>query len=110
MVPGAGQDNLLAVWNGTRIVPTLRFAQLRQHALKIGARAVVIDSGATTFGGSEIDRAQVTQFCTLLTGLAQDIDGAVLLLALPSAAGSNVGSAEMEAVNRLKSETETFSV
>ena len=88
MVDGTGQDNLLVVWDGQRLVATPRFVQLREHALDIGAKLVVIDTAATTFGGNEIDRAQVTQFVgTYLTRLAQDIDGAVLLNAHPSVSG-----------------------
>lgn len=88
MVDGTGQDNMLVHWDGQKLVATPRFIQLREHALDIGAKLVVIDTAATTFGGNEIDRSQVTQFVgTFLTRLAQDIDGAVLLNAHPSVSG-----------------------
>jgi hypothetical protein len=93
MVDGTGQDNLLVVWEGQRLVATPRFIQLREHALDVGARLIVVDTAATTFGGNEIDRAQVTQFVgTYLTKLAQDIDGAVLLNAHPSLSGMSSGN------------------
>ncbi len=33
MVDGTGQDNLLVTWDGNRLIPTKRFADLRAHAL-----------------------------------------------------------------------------
>lgn len=93
MVDGTGQDNLLVVWDGTALKATRRFEQLREHALDIRAKLIVIDTAATTFGGNEIDRTQVTQFVgTYLTRLAQDIDGAVLLNAHPSVSGMASGN------------------
>ena len=88
LVDGTGQDNMLVEWDGTSLVHTKRFIQLREHALDIRAKLVVIDTAATTFGGNEIDRKQVTQFVGhFLTRLAQDIDGSVLLNAHPSVSG-----------------------
>ncbi len=93
LVDGTGQDNILVVWDGQRLAPTPRLEQLREHALDIGAKLVVIDTAATTFGGNENDRAQVTSYVgTYLTRLAQDIDGAVLLNAHPSLSGMASGS------------------
>lgn len=87
-VDATGADNILAHFDGNRMHPTERFSQLRQLALDVRARLVVIDTAATTFGGNENDRSQVTTFVgTLLTKLAQDIDGAVLLNAHPSVSG-----------------------
>jgi len=87
-VDATGQDNILAHFDGNHMTPTMRFWQLRQLALDTGARLVVIDTAATTFGGNENDRSQVTQFVgSLLTRLAHDIDGAVLLNAHPSVSG-----------------------
>jgi RecA-family ATPase len=74
------------------MVPTARFAQLREQALDTKARLVVIDTAATCFAGNENDRAQVTGFVgNFLTKLAQDIDGAVLLNAHPSLTGLTSG-------------------
>jgi len=87
-IDATGQDNILAHFDGNRMLPTERFYRFRQMALDTKARLVVVDTAATTFGGNENDRSQVTQFVgSLLTSLAQDIDGAVLLNAHPSVSG-----------------------
>jgi RecA-family ATPase len=85
-----GQDNTLIRFerNGTPIL-TDRFKWLRDMILGFGARIVMIDTVATTFGGNENDRGQVTAFVgQALTSLAQEMDGAVLLNAHPSRAGT----------------------
>tara|TARA_R110002126_G_scaffold2345_12_gene13532 strand:+ start:1210 stop:3288 length:2079 start_codon:yes stop_codon:yes gene_type:complete len=92
-IDATGADNILAHFDGNHMTPTPRFQQLRECALDTGARLVVIDTAATTFGGNENDRSQVTQYVgTLLTSLAHDIDGAVLLNAHPSRSGMATGS------------------
>lgn len=92
-VDGTGQDNaLLRFHQNGRMEITPRFHRLRQHALDVSARLVVIDTAATTFCGNENDRVQVTAFVgALLTKLAQDIDGSVLLNAHPSLSGMASG-------------------
>lgn len=57
-----------------------------------GCQLVVIDTAADTFGGNEIIRSEVRQFITALRKLAMEIDGAVVLLAHPSAAGLRDGT------------------
>lgn len=92
-IDGTGTDNILAHFDGNHMLPTVRFQQLRECALDTKARLVMIDTAATTFGGNENDRSQVTQYVgSLLTSLAQDIDGAVLLNAHPSRSGMATGS------------------
>lgn len=87
-IDATGADNILAHFDGNYMMPTERFNQLRQCALDTRSRLVVIDTAATTFGGNENDRSQVTQYVgSLLTKLAQEIDGAVLLNAHPSVSG-----------------------
>ncbi len=87
-IDATGADNILAHFDGNYMMPTERFHQLRQCALDTRSRLVVIDTAATTFGGNENDRSQVTQYVgSLLTKLAQEIDGAVLLNAHPSVSG-----------------------
>jgi RecA-family ATPase len=87
-IDATGADNILAHFDGNHMTPTARFNPLRQCALDTGARLVTIDTAATTFGGNENDRSQVTQYVgALLTKLAHDIDGAVLLNAHPSVSG-----------------------
>lgn len=91
-IDGTGADNILAHFDGNHMMPTERYTQLRECALDTKARLVMIDTAATTFGGNENDRSQVTQFVgALLTKLAQEIDGAVLLNAHPSISGINSG-------------------
>ena len=67
--------------------PAEAYAILRAEVLRIGAKLVVIDTAADTFGGNENIRPQVRQFINLLSKLALEIDGAILLCAHPSAAG-----------------------
>jgi len=88
-IDGTGQDNTLVRFERDgQMTLTPRFHRLREQAMDIGARLVVIDTAATTFGGNENDRAQVTAFVgAALTGLAQAINGAVLLNAHPSVSG-----------------------
>lgn len=62
-------------------------ASLTQEVKDFGAQLVIIDTAADTFGGNENVRNQVRQFIALLSGLALDIDGAVLLCAHPSVDG-----------------------
>lgn len=55
---------------------------------------VIIDTAADTFAGNENIRPQVRQFIALLTRLALEIDGAVVLLAHPSQSGKTSGSGD----------------
>ncbi len=88
-VSAVGADNLLVTFDAdSRPYPTERFTQLREAVTTFGARLVILDTAADTFGGNENDRAQVRQFIgNILTGLARDIDGAVILNAHPSRSG-----------------------
>lgn len=91
-IDATGCDNILAHFDGNYMTPTTRYKQLRECALDTRARLIVIDTAATTFGGNENDRSQVTQFIgSLMTSLAQEIDGAVLLNAHPSVSGMASG-------------------
>ena len=85
LVSRVGADNALAVHDGRngKMMPTASFRALRQTALATGAKLIVIDTVAQTFAGSENDRGQVTAFVNMLTALAQEIDGAILLLSHP---------------------------
>jgi RecA-family ATPase len=82
---------------------------LREQALDTKVRLVVIDTAATCFGGNESDRAQVTQFVgTILTSLAQDIDGSVLLNAHPSMTGLANGDLRCTATARMSGERQIW--
>jgi RecA-family ATPase len=81
-------ENLLMTFKGDgRGDPTVFFEQIRMQAMLFGAQLVIIDTAADTFGGNENSRSQVRQFIALLSRLAREIDGAVVLLAHPSRTG-----------------------
>jgi hypothetical protein len=65
---------------------------LVSDAQEFRADVVIVDTIADTFGGSEIDRAQVRQFVQGCLGrLAQEISGSVIALGHPSRAGQASG-------------------
>ena len=91
---GVGQDNVLIRFDsdGTPRM-TERFDDLCRAAKEFGAKLVLIDTAADTFGGNENDRAQVRQYIgNALTRLAREIGGAVLVNAHPSRAGMSTGT------------------
>ncbi len=71
---------------------TIYYRQLEKAVKAFGARLVVLDAATNLYGGDEVKRRQVNAFVTLLRRLAIEIDGAVLLLAHPSAHGISTGS------------------
>jgi RecA-family ATPase len=90
-----GEENLLMTFSGEgRGEPTALFQQILSAAKMMGAQLVIIDTAADTFGGNENIRPQVRQFISLLNRLAQEIDGAVILLAHPSQTGKSSGSGD----------------
>lgn len=84
-----GQDNALIRFEPDGYhSPTPRFIELGKEAMAFGAKLVVVDTAADTFSGNENDRRQVRLFLsTMLTKLAIEIKGAVLLNAHPSRSG-----------------------
>ena len=84
-----GADNVLVRFEQDgRWHITPRFEQVLQAARDFGAQLLVLDTAADTFGGNENDRQQVRAFLgPVLTKLARDIGGAVLLNAHPSRSG-----------------------
>lgn len=87
-------DNLLSVWTSSTsaMKRTATWQALRDDTLAFGAKLLVVDTIADTFGGNEIDRAHVRQFVQACLGkLAQEIGGATLTLGHPSKAGQAVG-------------------
>jgi len=94
-VSRVGDENLLMTFSGEgRGEPTPLFQQIVTAAKSIGARLVVIDTAADTFGGNENIRPQVRQFISMLNRLAIEINGAVVLLAHPSQTGKSSGSGD----------------
>lgn len=89
-----GEDNLLMTFeHDGRGMLTPLWHDLRRAAIRRGARLIVVDTAADTFGGDEISRPQVRQFISACLGrLALDIGGAVVLCAHPSVRGMADGS------------------
>lgn len=88
-------DNLFALWdrNSGAMKRQAVWTQLRDDARAFGAEVLVVDTLADTFGGSEIDRAQVNAFVkSCLGALAKEINGSVIALGHPSMAGKSSGS------------------
>jgi len=88
--PRVGADNALVTFDlKTGLTSrTESFNILRATALAVGAKVVIIDTLAQCFAGNENDRIQVTSFVNVLAGLAQEIDGVVILLAHPPKNGA----------------------
>lgn len=88
-VSRVGEDNTLMTFDGNgngRL--TAFWHQVEAAAKDFGAQLVIIDTAADTFGGDENVRRQVRAFIQVAcTRLARAIDGSVILLAHPSAAG-----------------------
>jgi RecA-family ATPase len=69
--------------------------ELHRRVLDFGARLLVVDTAADTFGGNEIIRGQVRHFIRACLGrLALDMNGAVLLCAHPSRSGLVTGEGD----------------
>jgi RecA-family ATPase len=91
---GTGEDNVLVRFepNG-RAIMTERFEDLIKQTKDHGARLLIIDTAADTFGGNENDRGQVRQYIgNALSRAAREIDGAVLVNAHPSRTGLSTGN------------------
>lgn len=87
-------DNLLTIWdrNTGAMKRSAIWQRLSTDAKAFGAKVIIVDTIADTFGGNEIDRSQVRQFVQSCLGrLAQEIGGAVLALGHPSKAGQAKG-------------------
>jgi len=92
-ISGVGRDNTLIVFTADgRMHATKLFDDITHAAKDFGARLVVLDTAADLFAGNENDRHQVRQFISLLSGLAVELNGAVLLNAHPSRAGISTGN------------------
>lgn len=88
-------DNLLILWdrNTGALKRQAVWEQLRNDAVGWGAEVIIVDTIADTFGGNEIDRAQVNAFIKSCLGrLAQEINGTVIALGHPSMSGKQSGS------------------
>ena len=93
MMSLAGQDAVLAAPHRTgKIEPTALFRRFLQAAGDLKPKMIGIASSANVYAGSEIDRAQVQQFLSLMTKLAIAANGAVVLVTHPSLTGINSDS------------------
>jgi RecA-family ATPase len=81
-----GQDNVMGVIETGILTKTKVFNFVLDAAKKFGARLVIIDNIAQVFAGNENIRSDVTQFVNALGRIAQEINGAVLLLGHPAKA------------------------
>jgi hypothetical protein len=88
LFPRVDEDNELVVFD-SRGKPslTLFYQQVREAALDLHARLVVLDVAVDLFGGDEISRRQVRAFMRPLGVLAREIDGAVVVTGHLSQAG-----------------------
>jgi RecA-family ATPase len=92
ILPRTGMDNALVEYAGNKLQPSAFYKELRQLALDLEVKLIVIDTAADTFCGNENDRQHVRYYIQLLNGLAHDIGGAILLCAHPSVYGLTSGS------------------
>jgi RecA-family ATPase len=88
LFPRAGEENELVVFDRSG-KPTLTpfYHQVRESALDLKSRLVVLDVAVDLFGGDEINRRQVRAFMRPLNALAREIDGAVAMTSHVSQAG-----------------------
>lgn len=88
----ADQAELVEIDEQQGIRPTPYFYQVEQAAIDFDARLIILDAATNLYGADEIKRRQVNSYIGLLRKLAIKIDGAVVLLAHPSAQGISTGS------------------
>jgi RecA-family ATPase len=84
-----GKPNVMATVDGGLLKSTDFYDYVRTTAKRFGARLVIIDNIAQVFAGGESTRTEVTQFINSLGTIAQEINGAVLLLGHPGKADNS---------------------
>jgi len=83
-----GEDAVLATNSRSgKIEPTALYKQILEAVGDIKPVMTGIASSANVYAGSEIDRAQVQQFVSLMTRLAIVADGSLVLISHPSLTG-----------------------
>jgi RecA-family ATPase len=90
----AGKDAILGQFDRAGIIrPTPLFERIRQAAVTLHPKLIVLDPIADVFAGKEIERSHTRQFITMLRGLAIETGSAVVMAAHPSLTGisSNTG-------------------
>lgn len=90
----AGEDAVMSAPDprGGLMLRTPFFIALRAEIEKRRPSLVVIDNLADVFGGDEIKKLNVRQFCTMLNKLAREFQMTLLVLAHPSVSGMTTGS------------------
>lgn len=90
----SGLENVLMAFGQQEQVgrATPLWGALSEEIKAFGAQLVVIDTLADAFGGNENFRSQARSFIGQLRGLANAINGAVILTAHPSVAGQASGT------------------
>src|SRR4051812_27738944 len=89
LAPRAGRQNILATFDRGIIQLMPLYQTIREAARSTGAKLIVVDNIAQCFGGNENIRAEVTAFVNALSGLALELDAAVLLLGHPGKASDS---------------------
>lgn len=90
-----GEDNALGFLNPQKLwEKTAFFAQLEAFIADEKIEVLILDNIAQMFAGEQNENRPVTLFCNTLTGLAQKMNGAVIILGhVPKAGGNYSGSA-----------------
>jgi RecA-family ATPase len=88
LFPRVDEDNELVVFD-SRGKPSLTpfYQQVRESALDLHARLIVLDVAVDLFGGDEINRRNVRGFMRPLGALAREINGATVMTGHMSQAG-----------------------
>ena len=92
VLPGVGLETIVAGFADTgELVVTPLMESLIAKVRDVGAGLLVLDYAAALFGGTEIDRFQVSTFMRRLNAIAREADIAILLLGHPSMEGMKGG-------------------
>lgn len=96
LVSRKGMDSTMyeAMFNDMVGRPSAFYERVRKTAIGWGAELIVLDSLYNFFGGNENARPQANQFVNMLASIAQEIHGAVVIVAHPSRAGMSTGSGD----------------
>lgn len=99
LLPRVGHSNFFMILNGARGEFTPFYDAVLRYAREWRPALIILDTAAHLFGGSELDRAQVTEFVAHCLGrLALDSGAAVVLCAHPPKDGSGYsGSSAFDA-------------
>ena len=84
---GVGEDTHMAIRAKLLDIGDWLLSECRSDDFK--ARLLMLDPSAGAFGGSEIARESVREFCSHLNGWGQENDCATLLIAHPNKAGDD---------------------